>query len=567
MRITADRLNETGVPVGNLRRRIRLVVRDNESNPATAAKQATEMIRRDGVHAILGGTTPETSMSIVKVVQEEQVPFLSLASSDDIVIPLPDRTYVYKLTPDAADVAKLMAPTISSLNVARIGVIATAGAHGDSGIRAMQGVAAANKLQIVGSARIPATGSNVSAAARAAIAGKPRRGRHLGGGAGRRRDRPGAAGRQVRREDLLRADRGRGRHGHRRQPGGGRGRVRRPPRLARRLVTDRHDARGARPARLRQPLHPGVRRLRRLRALRLRRGHADRQRGTAGAQRRPRPPARIPGDPGGRGHRGLVPVRPDQPRRHGIRLARHLHGHPRLLDEVLLETLIDARPRAASPGTSSARDFRRASVGGRDRTLPRAPGSARGPRPAGSAFTKDRPRRLRTTEPPSPLGHPDSVDPQGMQPPTATSPPERTDPIRRRRDGGKHDRSSTGDTAPRGHSAIHSRQLAAENETDPIRVVKAAATTAVRGPQAPPRDTGPGRPQPRPAGPERADPTRGQGRHREQVGRWLLTATTRVSSIAGTGNGTDPIHGTAGAGGVVDGEGLVCADVAGRRAT
>jgi branched-chain amino acid transport system substrate-binding protein len=173
MRITADRLNESGVPVGNLRRRIRLVVRDNESDPATAAKQATEMIRRDGVHAILGGTTPETSMSIVKVVQEEQVPFLSLASSDDIVIPLPDRTYVYKLTPDATDVAKLMAPTISSLNVARIGVIAAAGAHGDSGIRAMQGVAAANNLQIVGSARIPATGGNVSAAARAAIAENP----------------------------------------------------------------------------------------------------------------------------------------------------------------------------------------------------------------------------------------------------------------------------------------------------------------------------------------------------------------------------------------------------------
>ncbi len=173
MRITADRLNESGVPVGNLRRRIRLVVRDNESNPATAAKQATEMIRRDGVHAILGGTTPETSMSIVKVVQEEQVPFLSLASSDDIVIPLPDRTYVYKLTPDATDVAKLMAPAISSLKVARIGVIAAAGAHGDSGIRAMQGAAAANKLQIVGSARIPATGGNVSAAARAAIAENP----------------------------------------------------------------------------------------------------------------------------------------------------------------------------------------------------------------------------------------------------------------------------------------------------------------------------------------------------------------------------------------------------------
>ena len=173
MKITADRLNETGVPVGNLRRRIRLVIRDNESNPATAAKQAAEMIRRDGVHAILGGTTPETSMSIVKVVQEEQVPFLSLASSDDIVVPLPDRTYIYKLTPDAVDVAKLMTPTIASLNVDRIGVIAAAGAHGDSGARAMQAAAAASGLQIVGNVRLPATGTNFGPAARTVIAGNP----------------------------------------------------------------------------------------------------------------------------------------------------------------------------------------------------------------------------------------------------------------------------------------------------------------------------------------------------------------------------------------------------------
>jgi branched-chain amino acid transport system substrate-binding protein len=173
MKITADRLNETGVPVGNLRRRIRLVVRDNESNPATAAKQATEMIRRDGVHAILGGTTPETSLSIVKVVQEEQVPFLSLASSDDVVIPLPDRTYVYKLTPDATDVAELMVPAIRSLNVTRIAVIASAGAHGDSGVRAIQGAAAGGGLQIVGNVRLPATGNNFGPAARTAIADNP----------------------------------------------------------------------------------------------------------------------------------------------------------------------------------------------------------------------------------------------------------------------------------------------------------------------------------------------------------------------------------------------------------
>lgn len=77
LRITLETLNEEGVPVGNLRRKIRLVVQDNGSNPKTAAEQATEMVNRDQVHALVGGTLAETSMSMIAVAQEAQVPFIS----------------------------------------------------------------------------------------------------------------------------------------------------------------------------------------------------------------------------------------------------------------------------------------------------------------------------------------------------------------------------------------------------------------------------------------------------------------------------------------------------------
>lgn len=172
LRLTADQLNVDGVPVGNLRRRIRLVIRDNESNPETAAQQATEMITRDNVHALLGGTTPETSMGIVNVAQEQQVPFLSLAPSDDILAPLPDRTYVYKLTPDASDVAWVMAPLIAAQGGKRVAVLASAGTHGDSGVRAVQAYAAQSKLEIVSTNRLPASG-DVGPAVREALAQNP----------------------------------------------------------------------------------------------------------------------------------------------------------------------------------------------------------------------------------------------------------------------------------------------------------------------------------------------------------------------------------------------------------
>ena len=89
LRITVDTLNEEGVPVGNLRRKIRLVVQDNGSNPKTAAEQVAEMVGREQVHALVGGTLAETSLSIIGVAQEAQVPFVSLAAADEIVLPLP----------------------------------------------------------------------------------------------------------------------------------------------------------------------------------------------------------------------------------------------------------------------------------------------------------------------------------------------------------------------------------------------------------------------------------------------------------------------------------------------
>ncbi len=104
LRITVDSLNEEGVPVGNLRRRIKMIYRDNGSRPDTAAQQATDMIQKEKVHAFMGGILAETSLAMLKVAQTEQVPFISLASADGIVTPLAQRTYIYRLQPNADDV-------------------------------------------------------------------------------------------------------------------------------------------------------------------------------------------------------------------------------------------------------------------------------------------------------------------------------------------------------------------------------------------------------------------------------------------------------------------------------
>ncbi|MFG2053665.1 ABC transporter substrate-binding protein [Micromonospora sp. NPDC048930] len=173
LEITAESLNVSGFPVGNLRRTVRLEIRDNGSDPRLAARQATELTRRNGVHALVGGTLAETSMAIAGAAQELQVPFLSLGTGDGIVLPLAQRTYIYKLTPDAGDVARRMVQLIESQQVRRVALLAAAGLHGDSGVRAVRAALRAVGIELTRTTRLSATGRGFAVAAERAVASEP----------------------------------------------------------------------------------------------------------------------------------------------------------------------------------------------------------------------------------------------------------------------------------------------------------------------------------------------------------------------------------------------------------
>ncbi|MFI7550637.1 ABC transporter substrate-binding protein [Micromonospora sediminimaris] len=168
--ISAAALNEKGVAVGNLRRRVRVEVLDNRSDPRLAARQATELGRRNDVHALLGATLAETSMSVIGVAQKLRLPFVSLAFGDSIAVPLAQRAYVYKVTPDAGDVARRLAQLISSEGLRRVVVLAEDGLHGDSGVRAMRGALRTAEVGLASTLRLPAGRAGMARAAEQAVA-------------------------------------------------------------------------------------------------------------------------------------------------------------------------------------------------------------------------------------------------------------------------------------------------------------------------------------------------------------------------------------------------------------
>lgn len=165
LEIRADALNKVGIPVGNLRRSVRLEIRDNRSDPREAARQAAELTRK-GAQVLIGGALAETSTAIAEVAQKVKTPFLSVGLGDGIVLPLAERTFTYKLTPDAVDVARRLADLAASQRVRRIALLAADGLHGDSGVRAVRSALRDAGVDLVRTVRLPATGQSFAGAAR-----------------------------------------------------------------------------------------------------------------------------------------------------------------------------------------------------------------------------------------------------------------------------------------------------------------------------------------------------------------------------------------------------------------
>ncbi|MEU7711154.1 ABC transporter substrate-binding protein [Micromonospora chalcea] len=164
LQLTADSLNRTGIPVGNLVRSVRLQILDNGSNPQVAARHAADLTRA-GAQALIGGVLGETSAALAAAAQRVKTPFLSLGYGDRIVLPLDERTFTYKLTPDAVDMAGRLVELFKSKRVRQVSLLAAGGLHGDSGVRAMRDALADSSTELARTVRLPGTGRRFRAAA------------------------------------------------------------------------------------------------------------------------------------------------------------------------------------------------------------------------------------------------------------------------------------------------------------------------------------------------------------------------------------------------------------------
>lgn len=91
LKLYVDKLNQAGGVIG---RPIQLVSYDDAGDANRARTFATRLVESDRVAVVIGGSTTGTTMAMVPVFENAEIPFMSLAGGVNIIEPV--RKYVFK---------------------------------------------------------------------------------------------------------------------------------------------------------------------------------------------------------------------------------------------------------------------------------------------------------------------------------------------------------------------------------------------------------------------------------------------------------------------------------------
>jgi branched-chain amino acid transport system substrate-binding protein len=127
LRLYVDRINAAGGIAG---KKIELVIYDDGGDANKARTFATRLIEDDEIVAMVGGTSTGSTMAMIPVFEEAQVPFISLAGAIEVVDPV--RKFVFK-TPHTDKMAcEKIFEDLKKRNLTKIGMISGTDGFGAS---------------------------------------------------------------------------------------------------------------------------------------------------------------------------------------------------------------------------------------------------------------------------------------------------------------------------------------------------------------------------------------------------------------------------------------------------
>jgi branched-chain amino acid transport system substrate-binding protein len=146
LELRVEQVNQLGL-LGN--RRLELEIRDNRSDPVTAASNLAQLASDPEVTAIVTGACGECLISALDTINERGVPTIALAAPTAVSTPVNERPYIFKLGPNPDHTAAELARALVAAGAREIGMVNTGDEYGTEGAVEMTDAADRAQLEIV----------------------------------------------------------------------------------------------------------------------------------------------------------------------------------------------------------------------------------------------------------------------------------------------------------------------------------------------------------------------------------------------------------------------------------
>jgi branched-chain amino acid transport system substrate-binding protein len=147
LEMVAEEANREGVLDG---RRIRLVMRDNKSDPAEAVRVAKNLWDNERIVAMIGPGTSPTALPVVEEAERRRIPLFTFGSSGALVNPVDQHRYTFKIPPNNEDMAAVQVREIARRGLTTAGYLAPSDAFGDASLKAFEPSARGGGLTLTG---------------------------------------------------------------------------------------------------------------------------------------------------------------------------------------------------------------------------------------------------------------------------------------------------------------------------------------------------------------------------------------------------------------------------------
>jgi len=140
---------------------LELTIMDNKSDETESVLAAKTLIEK-GALAILGASSSGTSMAMIKTVQSEKVPMISMAAASSIVEPTSERQWVYKTAQSDIVMLSKIVSYLKKNDLTKVAFLSMNNSFGDNGKKALAAAVKDNGITIVAEEKFDANDKDMT---------------------------------------------------------------------------------------------------------------------------------------------------------------------------------------------------------------------------------------------------------------------------------------------------------------------------------------------------------------------------------------------------------------------